>query len=57
MNIKIVSNFQFEDLYNISRSFYDKLPYEKVTVNGRGGFYGYEFLRLRAGILPISMGR
>jgi hypothetical protein len=42
--IAIVANTQFQDLYNISRSFYANLPYEQRSVSGRNHFYSMKFL-------------
>jgi len=44
MNIKIVTNYQNEELYKISKSFYEKLDFEKIGVNGSNGFYSFNFL-------------
>lgn len=44
MNIKIVTNYQSDELYSISKSFYEDLEYEKIGINGSNGFYSFNFL-------------
>ena len=42
--IKIISNTQYKDLYEISKSFYVNLVYEKLEINGENSFYSFDFL-------------
>lgn len=44
MKIGIICNSINEDLYKISRSFYNDLNYDKIVISGENGFYGYKFL-------------
>jgi hypothetical protein len=44
MKIKILTNYMNDDLYGISKSFYDDLNFEKIGVNGSNGFFAFNFL-------------
>ena len=41
--IKIVCNTQHEELYQHSKSFYEQLPFECITVSGKTGLYSQPF--------------
>lgn len=43
-NIKIITNTQFDDLYELSKSFYSNLKYDKIAIDGKNGFYSFNFL-------------
>ena len=43
MKIKIITPFQFDDLYENSKSFYKDLEFEKIGIDGRNGFYEFAF--------------
>lgn len=43
MKIKIVTNFQNEELYSKSLEFYKDLGFEMIGINGSNGFYGFPF--------------
>jgi hypothetical protein len=43
MKIKIISNYQYDELYSYSKSFYKDLGYEMIGIKGKGGFYGMLF--------------
>lgn len=43
-NIVIITNSLFDDLYRISKSFYDDMLYEKLVISGKNNFYGLNFL-------------
>ena len=43
MKIKIVTNYQSEELYSKSVEFYKDLGFETIGVNGSNGFYGFPF--------------
>jgi hypothetical protein len=42
--IKIVTNSQHDDLFEISKSFYSDLPFECINISGKNGMYGLQFL-------------
>ena len=43
MKIKIVTNYQSDELYSKSKEFYDDLGFEMIGINGSNGFYGFPF--------------
>ena len=43
MEIKIVTNYQNDELYSISKEYYKDLGIETVGINGNNMFYGYKF--------------
>ena len=42
--IKIIGNYLHKDLYDLSRSFYEFLPYEKIGVLGENDFFAFPFI-------------
>jgi hypothetical protein len=44
MKIKIITNYQSDELYSISKGFYSDLGYEMIGVDGSNGFYSFNFL-------------
>jgi hypothetical protein len=43
-NLAIISNSQFDDLYAISKAFYNEIDIPKIKISGINSFYGYKFL-------------
>lgn len=43
-NVKIITNTQFNDLYELSKYFYYELEYDKIAIDGNNGFYSFNFL-------------
>ena len=43
MKIKIVTNYQSDELYSKSLEFYKDFGFEFVGINGSNGFYGFSF--------------
>lgn len=41
--IKIVTNYQSDELYSFSKEFYEKLGFEIVGIEGKNRFYGFKF--------------
>lgn len=42
--IAIISNFQFNELYSHSKSFYEHMLFPSIGVKGDNGFYSFKFL-------------
>jgi len=43
MNIKIITNYQSNELYSYSKEFYKELEFEKIGIEGNNKFYGFSF--------------
>jgi len=43
-NIKIITNYQYEDLYSYSKNLYKDLEFEKIGILGENNLYSFNFL-------------
>jgi len=43
-NVKIITNYQSDELYSLSKSFYENVNFEKIGVKGSNDFYSFNFL-------------